>query len=218
MSKIAEFPTMSKASTKDRSAILVGIIGMGDMGRVNACDRDDKYEVLKEEYKELPNITILRNGHYMSRASDYIMYSVEAENIEKVVGAYGPSIKLGVIVGGQMSCKAPEMAAFGKHLLEDVEIPPLAAASAANSSTFPPQHDRVTADTQAVTHAAFLSMGSAWHAATGHGGARRPRGTAGARTGGLSRTMSRVSRTGGPRAGGCRGEIQGVHVGEETGL
>ena len=25
-------------------------------------------------------------------------------------------------------------------------------------------HDRITADTQAVTHAAFLSMGSAWHA------------------------------------------------------
>ena len=26
------------------------------------------------------------------------------------------------------------------------------------------KHDRITADTQAVTHAAFLSMGSAWHA------------------------------------------------------
>ena len=26
------------------------------------------------------------------------------------------------------------------------------------------EHDRITADTQAVTHAAFLSMGSAWHA------------------------------------------------------
>lgn len=27
-----------------------------------------------------------------------------------------------------------------------------------------PEHDRITADTQAVTHAAFLSMGKAWHA------------------------------------------------------
>lgn len=27
-----------------------------------------------------------------------------------------------------------------------------------------PQHDRITADTQAVTHAAFLSMGAAWAA------------------------------------------------------
>lgn len=28
------------------------------------------------------------------------------------------------------------------------------------------EHDRITADTQAVTHAAFLSMGKAWHANT----------------------------------------------------
>lgn len=39
---------------------------------------------------EVPNIEILRNGHYVSRISDYIMYSVEAENIDKVVAAYGP--------------------------------------------------------------------------------------------------------------------------------
>ncbi|KAF8428990.1 hypothetical protein EV426DRAFT_583208 [Tirmania nivea] len=210
MSKIAEFPTMSKASTRDRSAISVGIIGMGDMGKVyarriseagwkvNACDRDDKYEALKEEYKELPNITILRNGHYVSRASDYIMYSVEAENIEKVVAAYGPSTKLGAIVGGQTSCKAPEIAAFEKHLPEDVEIvschslhgptvdpsgqPLVIIKHRSSEESFElakeilscfgskfvylsaAEHDRVTADTQAVTHAAFLSMGSAWHA------------------------------------------------------
>lgn len=30
--------------------------------------------------------------------------------------------KLGAIVGGQTSCKAPEIAAFEKHLPEDVEI------------------------------------------------------------------------------------------------
>jgi prephenate dehydrogenase (NADP+) len=30
--------------------------------------------------------------------------------------------KLGAIVGGQTSCKAPEMAAFEKHLPKDVEI------------------------------------------------------------------------------------------------
>ena len=92
MSKIAELPIMSKSSTsstRDRLTISVGIIGMGDMGkmyarrlseagwkyvpgfnlplqmlcfrvpwfiiltvfRVNACDRDDKFEALKEEYK-----------------------------------------------------------------------------------------------------------------------------------------------------------------------
>jgi Prephenate dehydrogenase len=30
--------------------------------------------------------------------------------------------KVGAIVGGQTSCKAPELAAFEKHLPQDVEI------------------------------------------------------------------------------------------------
>ena len=44
------------------------------------------------------------------------MYSVEAKNIDAVVAAYGPSTKMGAIVGGQTSTKAPEIAAFEKHL------------------------------------------------------------------------------------------------------
>jgi hypothetical protein len=36
------------------------------------------------------NITILRNGHLVSRASDYIIYSVEAAAIGHVVKEYGP--------------------------------------------------------------------------------------------------------------------------------
>ncbi|KAF7712433.1 Prephenate dehydrogenase [NADP(+)], partial [Penicillium ucsense] len=106
--------------------------------------------------------------------------------------------KQGAIVGGQTSCKAPELAAFEKHLPSDVEIvschslhgpkvnpkgQPLvlikhrASDEALNFvdeilSSFESQHvyltgemhDRITADTQAVTHAAFLSMGSAWQA------------------------------------------------------
>lgn len=50
------------------------------------------------------------------------MYSVEAKNIDAVVAAYGPSTKMGAIVGGQTSTKAPEIAAFEKHLPADVEI------------------------------------------------------------------------------------------------
>ena len=34
-------------------------------------------------------IQILRDGHQVSRVSDYILYSVEAEVIGKVVEAYG---------------------------------------------------------------------------------------------------------------------------------
>lgn len=123
--------------------------------------------------------------------------------------------KQGAIVGGQTSCKAPEVAAFEKHLPPDVDIvcchslhgpsidpkgQPLVLWSLAcfhhpcandyqvlishraSESSFAKvekvlsclgsqhvylsaaQHDRITADTQAVTHAAFLSMGKAWHA------------------------------------------------------
>ena len=34
----------------------------------------------------------------------------------------GKATKVGAIVGGQTSCKAPELAAFEKHLPSDVEI------------------------------------------------------------------------------------------------
>lgn len=141
---------------------------------------------------------IFPNGHLVSRVSDWIVYSVEAEIIEDVVKEYGPSTKLGAIVGGQTSCKAPELAAFEKHLPDDVEIvschsmhgpgvdpkgQPLVVIqhrASQRSVDFVVQilsclqskliyltgdeHDRITADTQAVTHVAFLSMGTAWAA------------------------------------------------------
>lgn len=61
-----------------------------DMVRVNACDRPEKYESLLGEFKCRPNVCILPNGHLVSRASDYIIYSVEAEGLDKVVALYGP--------------------------------------------------------------------------------------------------------------------------------
>lgn len=105
---------------------------------------------------------------------------------------------MGAIVGGQTSCKSPEIAAFEKHLPSDVSI--ISCHSLHGPSVDPTnqplvliqhrapdaalhkveavlsclkskfvyltalEHDRITADTQAVTHAAFLSMGKAWHA------------------------------------------------------
>lgn len=104
--------------------------------------------------------------------------------------------KVGAIVGGQTSCKAPEMEAFDRHLPKDVSIvsvhslhgpgldpkgqPLVLIKYRASDADFDfvenimsclgskhvyltaEQHDRITADTQAVTHAAFLSMGAAW--------------------------------------------------------
>lgn len=144
------------------------------------------------------NVEILQSGHLVSRSSDWIMYSVEAKNIDAVVAKFGPSTKMGAIVGGQTSTKAPEIAAFERHLPSDVEIvschslhgpgvnpkgQPLVIINHRASqkavelvkrilscfeSTIVPlsaeKHDRITADTQAVTHAAFLSMGTAWQA------------------------------------------------------
>ncbi|PIA98310.1 putative prephenate dehydrogenase [NADP(+)] [Cercospora beticola] len=189
---------------------VVGIIGMGDMGKmyarriadagwkVHACDVPEKYEALKAEFASRSNVTILPDGHLVSRSSDWIMYSVEAKNIDAIVAKYGPSTRMGAIVGGQTSTKAPEIAAFERHLPSDVEIvschslhgpgvdpkgQPLVIINHRASdksvalverilscfeSTFVPlsaeKHDRITADTQAVTHLAFLSMGTAWQA------------------------------------------------------
>ncbi|GFP58838.1 probable prephenate dehydrogenase [NADP(+)] [Trichoderma asperellum] len=111
---------------------------------------------------------------------------------------YHLATKMGAIVGGQTSCKSPEIAAFEAHLPSDVYIlschslhgpgvdpkgQPLVliqhrapdealhkveAVLSCLQSKFvylsAKEHDRITADTQAVTHAAFLSMGKAWHA------------------------------------------------------
>ncbi|CAF9919093.1 MAG: prephenate dehydrogenase (NADP(+)) [Heterodermia speciosa] len=188
--------------------ITVGIIGMGEMGKmyarrisaagwkVIACDRPSKYAELKQEFSDCPKVQILLDGHRVSRLGDYIIYSVEAEAIDSIVALYGPSTKQGAVVGGQTSCKAPELAAFEKHLPEDVDIvschslhgpkvdpkgQPLVQINHRASprsvglvrqilSCFGSkrveisgeEHDHITADTQAVTHAAFLSMGTAW--------------------------------------------------------
>ncbi|KAH3672858.1 hypothetical protein WICMUC_004080 [Wickerhamomyces mucosus] len=185
----------------------IGIIGLGDMGLLYArrftqagwnvvgCDREEIFESNLIKYSN-ENFKLLLNGHHVSRISDYIIYSVEAANIDKIVKLYGASTKLGAIVGGQTSCKDPEIKAFEKYLPNDVEIislhslhgpkvdttgQPLVIINhrgSENSLKFiknlvsclnsklveltADEHDKITADTQAVTHAAFLSMGVAW--------------------------------------------------------
>lgn len=64
----------------------------------------------------------MRNGHAVSRLSDFIIYSVEAAAIGAVVREYGPSTKVGAVVAGQTSVKAPEKEAFDKYLPEDVSV------------------------------------------------------------------------------------------------
>lgn len=197
------------ASTADlQRSKTIGIIGLGDMGvlyarrfsqagwKVVGCDREDLYESKSDKFAN-EQFKVLKNGHAVSRVSDYVIYSVEAANIKKIVQLYGPSTKCGAIVGGQTSCKAPEIAAFEEYLPEDVEIISVHSlhGPAVNTTNQPlviinhrgseeslgfvrtlmsclesrvveltaEEHDQITADTQAVTHAAFLSMGVAWH-------------------------------------------------------
>ncbi|KAI0241814.1 prephenate dehydrogenase (NADP(+)) [Massospora cicadina] len=210
----------------------IGIVGAGDMGhlyackfreagwkKVNICDLPVRYEELLPKYPGKAanrlrltwaaggGIRLWRDGYAVTRRSDYIIYSVEAENIGRAVAQYGPASKVGAVVGGQVSyrtaliaaktsVKAPEIHAFEAHLPADTEIvtchsmhgpnvdptaQPLAVIpyrasqrsvdrvvailkSLKSKLVFltPEEHDRITANTQAVTHLAFISMGTAW--------------------------------------------------------
>ncbi|RIA87138.1 hypothetical protein C1645_696363 [Glomus cerebriforme] len=192
----------------EKETLEIGLIGLGDMGlmyakkmvaygwkKVNVCDQLEHYEKFKELLKD-SGMNVCRDGHAVSRRSDFIIYSVEAEKIDKVVAEYGPSTKVDAIVAGQTSVKEPEIRAFEKHLPDDVHIvschslhgptvdpkgqPLVVIQHRATKEKFDivmrvlscmesefvklsyEEHDRITADTQAVTHLAFLSMGTAW--------------------------------------------------------
>lgn len=111
----------------------VGIIGLGDMGKLYAkCFAKAGYPVygsdlpqfrdkIKEELEPL-GITVLEDGHAVARRCDVIIYAVEAEKIHDVLCQYGASTKFGAVVGGQTSIKHPEIAAFEKYLPADVHI------------------------------------------------------------------------------------------------
>ncbi|KAJ6548118.1 prephenate dehydrogenase [Mycena vulgaris] len=206
---MSSFPLDVSPASPAEAQPTIGLIGMGAMGRmyakylsqagwkkIHVCDQREKYDALEKEYADTANITVFPDGHGVSRSSDFIIYSVEAEFIERVVAQYGPSTKVNAIVSGQTSVKAPEKAAFEKYLPEDAEI--VSGHSLHGPSVSPigqplvlikhrasdaaltlvenilrsfgsrfvylsyEEHDLVTANTQGVIHAAFLSMGTAW--------------------------------------------------------
>ncbi|KAE9399334.1 Prephenate dehydrogenase [Gymnopus androsaceus JB14] len=165
--------------------------------KIHVADRPENFETTREYCSSnIPSVQVLKNGHLVARSSDFMMYSVEAEFIGRVVEEYGPSTKMGAIVAGQTSVKAPEKEAFEKSLPDDAQI---VSIHSLHGPTVSPvgqpliiinhrgsdhavclvenllrsfgsrfvyltydEHDEVTANTQAVTHAAFLSMGTAW--------------------------------------------------------
>lgn len=113
----------------------IGIIGLGKMGsavahryeklgyRINGYDIPEKLNELRKEFAGT-NVHILDSGVAVSRRSDFISYSVPAENIEYVVSEFGPSTKQGAVVTGDTSVKKPEVKAFERYLPDDVHIIP----------------------------------------------------------------------------------------------
>nr|CAG8553682.1 4858_t:CDS:10 [Entrophospora candida] len=176
---------MSESIETEKETTEIGIIGLG--GMVNVCDLPSKYEEFKKDLKD-SGLSVLKDGHAVSRRSDFIIYSVEAGKIDQVVAEYGPSTKIEAVVAGQTSVKEIEIKAFEKHLPHDVHIvschslhgPTVMIRYKATLEKFEftkrvlsclgskmveltyEEHDKITADTQAVTHVAFLSMGTAW--------------------------------------------------------
>jgi prephenate dehydrogenase (NADP+) len=186
----------------------IGIIGLGDMGKLYAmafvkagyevfgADLDSLNAKLKIELQHL-GVEVLPNGHEVARRADFLFFCVEAEHIGLVVETYAKSIKFGAIVSGQTSVKHPEIEAFEKFLPKDTQIitchslhgpafstdgqtlivirhrstdenyeKALKIYRTLNSKIIEmndyKEHDKIMADTQAITHMGFESMGSAW--------------------------------------------------------
>ena len=193
------------------SGMNIGIIGLGDMGRLYAkafakagypvygCDLPANRERLEQELTPL-GITLKDNGWEVAAISDLIIYSVEADSMERVVAECSGATRPGAIVAGQTSVKSPEIAVFEKYLPSDAHI---ITFHAMHGPGFEPagqkliliphrstpeayrrmydlfaavgsdiveirdyhEHDKIVADTQAVTHVGFESMGTAWKSA-----------------------------------------------------
>ncbi len=186
----------------------IGIIGLGDMGRLYAktfaaagysVSGTELPHLLKNAQDELSpyQVEVLASGHEVARRSDLLIYCVEAEKIEQVVAEFAKSTKYGAVVSGQTSVKFPEIAAFERYMPKDVSIVSCHSlhgpgfetkgqtlalikhratdevykktytvfeALGSNIIEFAnyQEHDKVMADTQALTHMGFESMGSAW--------------------------------------------------------
>ncbi|QQL48539.1 prephenate dehydrogenase [Mucilaginibacter ginkgonis] len=189
----------------------IGIIGLGDMGKVYTrafakagytvcgCDLPHNRQRLEEELAHL-SISIYDDGADVAAKSNLLIYSVEAEKLEQVVAQSCKAIRANTIVAGQTSVKQPEINIFERYLETDT---PIITFHAMHGPGFEPrgqklilirhrssnsdykrmydlfkslgtdiveltdyhQHDKIVADTQAVTHVGFESMGTAWKAA-----------------------------------------------------
>ena len=71
------------------NSLFVCYLSRCHLNSVNVCDMPNKYEQLRQEF-DGTGITVMKDGHLVSRQSDWILYSVPAEFIDNVVATYGP--------------------------------------------------------------------------------------------------------------------------------
>jgi prephenate dehydrogenase (NADP+) len=111
----------------------IAIVGLGDMGvlyakvfaaagySVKGCDLPENFLRLSKSLIET-GITVCETGQETVKNADFILFSVETENIDSVVKKLSPYISNDALVAGQTSIKAPEIKAFEKYLPLTVNI------------------------------------------------------------------------------------------------
>jgi prephenate dehydrogenase (NADP+) len=111
----------------------IAIVGLGDMGilyakifasagyEVFGVDLPENFERLSTELSQT-KIQVCKEGSIAVKNADFVLFSVETENIDSVVKSYSKHINSNAIVAGQTSIKAPEIAAFVNYLSPSVNI------------------------------------------------------------------------------------------------
>jgi prephenate dehydrogenase (NADP+) len=109
----------------------IGIIGLGDMGRLYArifvraghdvagTDLPENLPALRANY-ELKGVTIADTIQDTVQDAEFVLFSVETANIRSVVNKAAPFLKPGTVVSGQTSVKAPEIQAYEDFLPDNV--------------------------------------------------------------------------------------------------
>lgn len=110
----------------------VGIIGLGDMGRLYArklvqagltvvgVDLPEKLQAISKLRSE--GIEITADWRGTLPGCELVIFSVETRNIGAVVSQYSSAIRKDAIVAGQTAVKSVEIEAFERHLAKSVSI------------------------------------------------------------------------------------------------
>jgi prephenate dehydrogenase (NADP+) len=104
----------------------IGIVGLGDMGRLFAKSWAEKgHEVFAadlphnyadcELFAKENHIKFYKKSSDFAKELDFLLISVEAKNLDKTCETLAPFIKESCIVSAQTSVKYPEFIAFKKH-------------------------------------------------------------------------------------------------------